>query len=85
MANCIDKLLKKTAYFEDYLKIYNTINGNVYDIQISEFVHGNEIEDFIYKIIKNSNYKINGLVFMNEHSDKFYIYTNKEEFNKLKL
>jgi hypothetical protein len=75
---------KKSYNFNDYLDIFKKYNDGVYDIMIAKYDTKENLSNFIFDMIKNSEYNINGLVFMPVLSDIFYIYSNKNQFVKSK-
>lgn len=68
--------------------ILNEINNNITDNNFSlttiKLYEDNEIPNMLFDKFKENKHKINGLVFLPEISNKYYIYVNEDEFNRLR-
>jgi hypothetical protein len=77
-------LVDKYKMIDNIISILNKNLNNKFIIKISNLYQLNKLDDLIYNKIKNSKFKINGLIFYPEKSGKYYIYINDNDFNKLK-
>ena len=76
----IDKL---KIIYSDITIINNYINNN-FNIVLIKLYKYSELEDLIYNKIQNSDFKINGLIFLPYRTGKYYIYINDNEFDIIK-
>lgn len=69
---------------------FNIINNILKDIELNfniklvSLYKYSDIPNLIFKDIKKTNLKINGLIFLPNYSGKFYIYVNDSEFDNIK-
>ena len=78
-------LCDKIALITNFLPTINkSIDTTKFDIKICAYYDINLIGEVIFKKIKNSKLKINGIIFMPERSGKTYIYINDAEFTQLR-
>lgn len=71
----VDQLLNKFKPCE----IYN------FDCKVCRLYTFSELPDLIFNKIKQTDLKINGIIFLPEISSKYYIYTNETEFEEIKM
>lgn len=65
----------------DCLNIALNINFSIKFIKLYTYA---DMTNLIYNKIKNSDYKINGIVFLPSRSNRIFIYINDEEFENIK-
>jgi hypothetical protein len=75
------ELKTKFNLINNILTDITELNFNLKIIKIQKY---NDIPKMVFEDIKNSNLKINGLVFLPNFSGKFYIYVNDTEFENIK-
>jgi hypothetical protein len=76
----IDKL---KSIDSDIFTINYYINNN-FNLILIKLYEYSELEDLIYNKIQNSDFKINGLIFLPHRTGKYYIYINDNEFDIIK-
>lgn len=79
-----DNINLDNGTFNDFLSQQKKTSNKIYDIQCCKYILKHKLKDLIYDEIKNNEININGLVFMPKKSGIYFIYSNKNEFNKLK-
>lgn len=77
---------KQNGTFDDFLLFLQQQKclNKIFKIQQTELDDISNISNFIYKTIAKSNYNINGLVFLPHTTGTFYVYSDRDEFKKLK-
>lgn len=75
---------KITTIINKLEDINSIVNNNNAVVKMSSIYEFEDIPTLIYKKIKHSNLKINGLVFVPEKTNKIFIYINDSEFNMLR-
>ena len=78
------KLIDKFDKCNDLIDIINMNYNTYFETKIIRIYNYSEMNDLIYNKIKNSDFKINGLVFLPQRSGRIFIYTNDEEFETIK-
>jgi hypothetical protein len=78
------KLIDKFDKCNDLIDIINQNFKTYFETKIIRIYNYSEMNDLIYNKIKNSDFKINGLVFLPIRSGRIFIYTNDEEFDTIK-
>ena len=74
----------KIKLIEQLLPILNNGLDNKFSIKLSGIYIYDQIGDLIFNKIKNSKFKINGLIFLPEKSGRNIIYLNDNEFMMLR-
>jgi hypothetical protein len=75
------KLIDKFKIIDININDYINNNFNLILIKLYEY---SELEDLIYNKIQNTDFKINGLIFLPIRTGKYYIYINDNEFDIIK-
>ena len=75
------KLIDKFNIIDININNYINNNFNLILIKLYEY---SELEDLIYNKIQNTDFKINGLIFLPIRTGKYYIYINDNEFDIIK-
>lgn len=75
------KLIDKLKMINTDINDYINNNFNLILIKLYEY---SELENLIYNKIQNTDFKINGLVFLPHRTGKYYIYINDNEFEIIK-
>jgi len=78
------KLEEKIDIVDKELDNLNDILENNFELRSIRIYKYNEISDLVYNKIRNSDFKINGLVFLPNRSGKILIYINDNEFESIK-
>jgi hypothetical protein len=78
------KIIDKFEKINNNINNLNNILVDYLEIKIIHIYKYSDMVDLIYNRIKNSDYKINGLVFIPQRSNRTFIYTNDEEFEYIK-
>jgi hypothetical protein len=55
-----------------------------FNVKLIKLYKYNEMNDLVYNKIRNSDFKINGLIFLPIRSGRVYIYINDTEFDTIK-
>ena len=75
-----DKLIK----IDQVLSRFRPIESYNFDCKVCRLYTFAELPDLIFNKIKQSDLRINGIMFLPEFSSKYYIYTNENEFDEIK-
>ena len=78
------KLIDKFEKCNDLINSINLNYMNYFESKLIRIYNYTEMNDLVYNKIKNSDFKINGLVFLPQRSGRIFIYTNDEEFEIIK-
>ena len=78
------KLEDKFKNIDNEINELNTILDNNFMIKFIRLYKYSEMNDLVFNKIRNSDFKINGLIFWPTITGKHYIYINDQEFEKLK-
>ena len=78
------KIVDKYDIIDPYIQDINSILKYIFDIKLIRIYKYSELSNLVYNKIKNSDFKINGLVFIPYRSGKVLIYTNDTEFENIK-
>jgi hypothetical protein len=78
------KLDEKLNIIDAELDNFNDVLDNNFELRSIRVYKYNEISDLVYNKIRNSDFKINGLVFLPNRSGKILIYINDSEFESIK-
>ena len=62
----------------------NQILKNNFEVKFIKLYTYAEMSTLVYSKIKNSNFKINGLIFLPQRSGRIFIYMNDQEFENIK-
>lgn len=78
------KILDKFNIIDPYIQQINKILNYIFDTKLIRIYKNSEMNDLVYNKIKNSDFKINGLVFIPHRTGKILIYINDTEFENIK-
>lgn len=78
------KLLDKFQLIDNDINIINSFINNNFIIKLIKLYTYQEIENIIYNKIQDSDFKINGLIFLPFRTGKYYLYINDNEFEIIK-
>ena len=78
------KLEEKINIIDNELDLLNNFLNVHFIIKSIRLYKYNEMSDLIYNKIKNSDFKINGIVFLPNRSSRIFIYINDSEFESIK-
>ena len=78
------KLIDKFEKINNEINYINKILINYFESKFIRIYKYSEMNDLIYNRIKNSDFKINGLVFIPQRSNRTFIYINDDEFENIK-
>lgn len=78
------KILDKFDIIDPYIQQINEILNYIFDIKLIRIYKNSDMNDLVYNKIKNSDFKINGLVFIPHRTGKILIYINDPEFENIK-
>jgi len=84
---CTSNILKlKLDSIKENIEYINSLldTNNNFIIKISSIYELNDLPTLVYKKIKQSSLKINGLIFIPEKTNKIFIYINDNEFNQIR-
>ena len=78
------KIIDKFDTYKNEIIVLNRFLKNYFDIKFIKLYTNDELYDLVYNKIKNSDYKINGLIFFPQRSGRIFIYINDTEFEQIK-
>jgi len=78
------KIVDKIERFDSEITNINKILNHNFESKFIRIYKYSDMADLVYNKIKNSDFKINGLVFIPHRSGKIYIYINDQEFDSIK-
>lgn len=79
--------IKLTDKFDEINKLiikFNSFLINYFELKLIHIYAYTDMEELVYTKIRNSDFKINGLVFIPIRSNRIFVYTNDEEFEQIK-
>ena len=78
------KLEDKFKNIDNDINKLNTLLDNNFMIKFIRLYKYSEMNDLVFNKIRNSDFKINGLIFIPIRSSRIYIYINDSEFDAIK-
>ena len=78
------KIIDKFEKYNNQINQLNQLLIDYFESKIIRIYKYSDMNDLVYNRIKNSDYKINGLVFIPQRSNRTFIYINDEEFENIK-
>ena len=78
------KIIDKFEKYNSEINLLNQILIEYFESKIIRIYKYSDMNDLVYNRIKNSDFKINGLVFIPQRSNRIFIYINDEEFENIK-
>lgn len=77
-------LQDKLSKIDQLLNKFKPVDSYNFDCKVCRLYTFGELPDLIFNKIKQTDLKVNGIMFLPEISSKYYIYTNETEFDELK-
>ena len=74
----------KLKKVDSLLSKFRPLDFNNFDCKICRLYKFHELPDLVFNKIKQTELKINGIMFLPEITGKYYIYTNETEFDEIK-
>lgn len=78
------KIFDKLVFLNNVIQKFNDVLNSNFSISLAKLYKYSEMSDLVYNKIKNSDFKISGLVFIPERSGRIYAYVNDKEFELIK-
>jgi len=78
------KLIDKYEFLNNELSKISPMFNNIFELKIIKLYKYSDMADLIYNKIRNSDFKINGLLFLPIRTGKYFIYINDNEFENIK-
>jgi hypothetical protein len=78
------KLEDKFKNIDNDIDELNNLLGNNFTMKIIRLYKYSDMNDLVFNKIRNSDFKINGLIFMPIRSGRIFIYVNDSEFDTIK-
>jgi len=78
------KIIDKFDKMDNDMGYLNNIVRSNFELKFIKIYNYSEMNDLVYNKIKNSDFKINGLIFFPQRSGKILIYINDNEFENIK-
>lgn len=78
------KIIDKFDKMDNDMEYLNNLVESTFELKFIKIYNCFEMNDLVYNKIKNSDFKINGLIFFPQRSGKILIYINDNEFENIK-
>jgi len=79
------KIVDKLEQFKNEINYLSKLLSNYFEIKLIRLYIYSDMNELVYNKIKSSDFKINGLVFIPQRSNRIFLYTNDEEFDNIKI
>jgi hypothetical protein len=83
-STCNLVLTDKLNKISDILDRFYIHGSHYFDCKVCRLYSFDQLPDLVFNKIKQTDLKINGLMFLPDLTGKYYIYTNESEFEELK-